>query len=768
MRLSTSARRYAWPVATTTVALATRALFDPFLGERIPYATYFVSVTVSTLFAGARAGAVATILGGMAAVYFVLPPRHSLLIISGGDHQLGFALYLLISTMLVFLAHRQRRASVAQKIERQRFETTLASIGEGVIATDTQSRLTFMNPVAAELTEWSPSEAMGQPVDSVFVICDQDTGAVLVDVAERVMREGRVIGLGNHTVLISKRGKRVSIGDCGAPIFDSTGQVVGAVLVFQDVTSKRSRDAELRRALADAAEAQRMLEAIMEHLPEGLVIADAPDGRVRMVSRYAAEATGRSRKELEGIGAEEVPTNWNIYHPDGITPARPEELPLVRSILHGEVTPDEEWILRRLDGETVTTSANAAPIRDAEGRITGGVITWRDIGERKRLEERLRETAKLESLVTLAGGIAHDFNNLLTGVIGNASLLMEELPEGSSTWSFAWEIAKAADRAAHLSRQMLAYSGRGRFFVEQIDLSACVRETLALIAPSIPTSVVLELDLEEALPPIDGDAGQIQQLITNLVINAAESMEVNGGHLALATRNRRIDRARERGAGTEDFRPGMYVSLEVSDTGCGMDEKTSKRIFEPFFTTKFTGRGLGLAAVQGIVRGHNGFTEVDSVPGQGTTFRILFPAGAAVVPQSAGKPVADRGAAQGAATVLIIDDEEIVRSTAANAIRRIGYAAVAASNGAEGIEVFRTLRDRIAVVLLDMTMPGLSGEETLEGLRTIRPGVPIVVSTGYSEAEAQRRFALYKVSGFLYKPYTLKTIAEKVRAATAG
>jgi CheY-like chemotaxis protein len=254
----------------------------------------------------------------------------------------------------------------------------------------------------------------------------------------------------------------------------------------------------------------------------------------------------------------------------------------------------------------------------------------------------------------------------------------------------------------------------------------------------------------------------------NVIINGAEAIGPGGGRVTIASRRQVVDETYLRTLKFDDnVKAGTYVLIEISDTGCGMDEQTVARIFDPFFTTKFAGRGLGLAAVQGIVRGHKGALKVYTTPGQGTTFRVLFPATAAsrsaepAPPPDVWRPVS-------AGTVLVIDDEEIIRSTASSALRRLGYAVLTASDGSQGVEVFRALEHRISVVLLDMTMPGMSGEETLQQLRRINPAVPVVLSSGFGEAEALRRFRGHAVAGFLQKPYTIQALAERVQTATAG
>jgi PAS domain S-box-containing protein len=387
----------------------------------------------------------------------------------------------------------------------------------------------------------------------------------------------------------------------------------------------------------------------------------------------------------------------------------------------------------------------------------------RDITESKRLDDSLRQSAKLESLGVLAGGIAHDFNNLLTGILGNVSLAIEMVSDLNPVKRYLQDAIEASERAADLTKQMLAYAGKGRFLIEPIDISVLVREISALIRSSIPKRVTLRLDLQEMLPPVEADATQLQQLIMNLVINAAEAIpEHRQGTVLVITRSHEVDaHYLATLGGANDIGPGNYVVVSVQDNGAGMDENTLSKIFDPFFTTKFTGRGLGLAAAAGIVRSHKGALKVFSTPGRGTTFRVLLPISAA----AQNKPIAPVAHSEfsGHGMVLVVDDEPIVRKMATHSLERYGYTVVTAEEGREGLERFRELHLQLKIVILDLTMPVMSGEEALQKMRLINPRLPVVLSSGYNEVEAIRRFAGKGLAGFLQKPYTAPALAEKIQ-----
>jgi len=309
---------------------------------------------------------------------------------------------------------------------------------------------------------------------------------------------------------------------------------------------------------------------------------------------------------------------------------------------------------------------------------------------------------------------------------------------------------------------MLAYSGKGRFNIERLNLEVQVRQILALIDASIPKSVKIELNFQPNLPPIEADAGQIQQLIMNLAINGAEAIGPEGGVVAISTTMRDIDKGyiRDNLAG-DPIAPSAYIILEVHDTGIGMDSVTQAKIFDPFFTTKFTGRGLGLAAVQGIVRGHKGALTIYSEPGKGSTFKVFLPV---AISEERFREDSDSVFTDfsGQGTILVVDDEELVQRTLHTALTRYGYTVLTAGNGPDAIRMLSEMQERISLVLLDMTMPVMSGEETLIGLQAIRRDVPVIATSGYNELEALKRFG-HGISGFIQKPYTPKSLAERIR-----
>jgi nitrogen-specific signal transduction histidine kinase/CheY-like chemotaxis protein len=392
----------------------------------------------------------------------------------------------------------------------------------------------------------------------------------------------------------------------------------------------------------------------------------------------------------------------------------------------------------------------------------------RDITPQKQLEEKLRQSQKLESLGVLSGGISHDFNNLLVGIMGNASLALESAPPDSELRELLEGVVTASQRASDLTRQLLAYAGRARVGKQRLDLSALIREISSLVQTSIPKKVELRLDLPEGLPSVEGDATQVQQIVMNLIINGGEAIGLDqpGAVTVRAGTAELTETDLLMNIVPGEHRPGRYVFLSVRDTGSGMDEATKRRIFDPFFTTKFTGRGLGLSAALGIVQSHRGALTLDTAPGRGSTFKVFLPEAEGEAP-AAEKPARAHDF-KGSGTILVIDDEQVVVSVAKAALERYGYHVLIAKDGETGVEVFKQGRDKIRMVLLDLAMPKLDGVETLALLRQCGAGIPVVLSSGFDESEARGRFEQADLAGFLQKPFTSTELAKKVYSVCNG
>ena len=407
------------------------------------------------------------------------------------------------------------------------------------------------------------------------------------------------------------------------------------------------------------------------------------------------------------------------------------------------------------------------PIRVGE-EIMGRFWSFRDIterthseGERLKLEQQLLHAQKLESLGVLAGGIAHDFNNILTSIIGNAELALLRINKESPGVDNLHKIEEAAARAADLAKQMLAYSGKGKFVIENINLNLLLEDMLHMLEVSISKKAVLRINLAPDLPSVEADATQIRQIVMNLVINASEAIGEKSGVIAVTTgcmdcnkdylKNVWLD---------ENLIEGLYVYLEIADTGCGMNKNTLAKLFDPFFTTKFTGRGLGMAAVLGIVKGHKGAIKVYSEPGKGTSFKILLPASSK--PAKIFNHNSYENNWKGSGTVLLVDDEETVRGIGKEMLQEFGFTTITANDGREAVEIFKTTPG-ISFVILDLTMPHMDGEQCFRELRQFKPDVKVIMSSGFSEHEVTQNFMGKGLAGFIQKPYKLSALKEAIQ-----
>jgi PAS domain S-box-containing protein len=536
---------------------------------------------------------------------------------------------------------------------------------------------------------------------------------------------------------------------------DEHGRPVRLIGTVQDITERHYAEERIEWE-------RNLLRTLIDNIPDYIYFKDR-EGRFIITNLASQHILGASTPE-EVIGktdADFSPPESAMLYMAADTQIIQTGLPLVNQ---------EEPLVGR-KGEKRYLLTTKIPLKDSRGNVTGIVGVSRDVTDRKRadderqmMERKFQETQKLESLGVLAGGIAHDFNNLLTGILGNASLARMELPPESVLHAYLEQIENSSQRAADLCKQMLAYSGKGRFVIQRIDLSGLVKETLHLLQLSITKKAVLKLDLGENLPGVMADATQLRQIIMNLVMNASDAIGERSGMITISTSAHHADRGYLNDvSGAGDLPPGEYVILQVTDNGCGMSAETKAKIFEPFFTTKFTGRGLGLSAVLGIVRGHKGALKVYSELGRGSTFKLLLPAAGSAASDTR---INRRPSSQwrGSGTVLVIDDEESVRTVTSRMLKALGFDVLTAQNGKQGLLVFRAHAERICVVLLDLTMPEMDGEETFRELRNVRGDANVILMSGFHEQEAGARFVGKGLAGFLQKPFTPEELRERLAA----
>ncbi len=523
---------------------------------------------------------------------------------------------------------------------------------------------------------------------------------------------------------------------------------------------------ERKQARQERAKALALVEAAIAQSPSGILIADAPDVTIRWANRAALGIRGETELPLTGIDIRRHASHWQVFHPDG-TPYPPEALPLSRAVLQGEVTHNEELIIRNAQGEDRWVAANAAPIRNGDGAITSGIVVFHDITERRqtvlerdKLQAQLVQSQKMESVGRLAGGVAHDFNNMLQAILGNVDLAMQQTPASSQVRENLDEIQKAAQRSADLTRQLLAFARKQTVSPKVLDLSQTVSGMLKMLQRLIGEDIKLEWLPGSELWSVKVDPSQIDQVLANLAVNARDAIH-GMGQITIETSNVTLDETCSQIH--LDCVPGDYVLLAVSDTGQGMDADTQSHLFEPFFTTKELGKGtgLGLATVFGIVKQNHGLINVSSEPGQGTVIQIYLPRAQAEV--VVGEQKAARQSLPCTETVLLVEDEEQILNMGRRILQQQGYTVLAALTPEAALALAKEHPEPISLLITDVVMLGMNGKQMWERLRESQPQVKCLFMSGYTADVIARHGVLEDDVSFLQKPFTIRNLADKVR-----
>ncbi len=510
-----------------------------------------------------------------------------------------------------------------------------------------------------------------------------------------------------------------------------------------------------RRAQEELAERKQAEATIRRHLSametsiDGIAMLDAGECFIYLNAAFAALYGYQKPADLLG-------QSWRVLYPES-------EQQRIDQELMPELERSGKWrgeaIGRRLNGTQFQQEISL--VLAETGEITAVV---RDITERRDAEEALQRSQKLESLGVLAGGIAHDFNNFLAGMLGQISLAKSKLPGENPAYRHIEKAITSATRAADLTRQLLAYAGKGNFQVAHVNINNLIHDNISLLETVVPKQVQLSFELTPALPNIEADIGQIQQVVMNLIMNAAEAVGDKHGEVTvrsdICTITEQMNNENHY-IGAEKLLPGTYVSLAVTDDGKGMDKKVIDRIFDPFFSTKGHGRGLGLSATVGIIRAHKGGLQVESQIGQGSTFRVFLPATVEPAPLDTAPP-ADIELNHLTGTVLVIDDEATVRESLTEILEIVGLRVLKATNGLEGLEAYKQHRQEISTILLDVHMPVMNGLDTLRELKAIDPEVDVILSSGYSEYSIADQLENQPTVSFLQKPYSLEAVTQRV------
>ena len=619
-----------------------------------------------------------------------------------------------------------------------------APIGIGI---DKNRILVEVNDRVCEMTGYSRDELIGRSSRMLYMTDQEFEYVGHVKYAQMAQK-----GIGSiETRMRRKDGSAIDVLLSTAPVVE--GDLSGGVtFTALDVTERRRAEDALRAS-------EMKYRRLVETLQEGIWVIDR-EGCTSFVNPRMAEMLGLTVEEMHGKHVSSFLDERGVEDYEKYLERR-----------RGGGREQHEVAFIHKNGERVYVRLETSRLTDENGDYVGAIAGVQDItelkraeDERRKLELQIQETQKLESLGVLAGGIAHDFNNILTAIHGNLEFAIAALPPDSPALASLADVDRASRRAADLCKQLLAYSGKGRFAIGAVDLGKVVREMVQILGVSISKKAVLRFEIAPDLPLIKADESQIQQVVMNLIINASEALGEESGVISLSAGATDCDRAYlKRMLLGEHLGEGRYVFLEVADTGVGMDEETQAKVFDPFFSTKFTGRGLGLPVVLGIVRGHGGAIGIHSKKGMGTTFQILLPVSNSAVERVEEGPVHADGW-HGSGTVLLVDDEEMVRSVSKRMLEHLGFQVLLAADGAEAIDMFRANRGAIDCVILDLTMPRMDGVQALAALRAISVDVPVILSSGYSRHEISKRYARKGFAGFIEKPYRLSSLGEKIRS----
>ena len=688
----------------------------------------------------------------------------------------SFALLgILLAAAVTAFGYRNRQASLycnlyrAEQEQREaveKFRTILYSIGDAVITTDSQCLVRGMNPIAENLTGWPEAEALGHPLEDVFRIISEETRTPTENPAMRVLRDGKITGLANHTVLLARDGKEFPITDSGAPIRDEHGNVTGVVLVFRD----QSVEHAAQKALV---ESERRLSTLMNNLP-GMAY------RCRMDSYWTMEFISQGCTTLTGYTVTDLIDNkkmsfFDLIHPDD----RQYVWDTVVKSVDQRGTYTLEYRITTADGSEKWVWERGCAVRSQDGPVEALEGFIHDITERKqaaaeqsKLQDQLNQSQKIEAIGQLAGGVAHDFNNMLSVIIGNAELADEQLGPTSSLHDKIAEILKAGKHSANLVKQLLAFARKQNIKPRKLDLNDTISGLCDMLRRLIGETITLEWAPDIQLWPVLMDPGQIDQILINLTVNASDAIS-GDGRIIIATRN--VSHGKPNAGVLTEAPYGDYVLISVTDNGCGMDAVTQAHIFEPFFTTKphGFGTGLGLSTVYGIVKQNNGFIRVNSQPGKGACFQFYLPryrptkeSEAEVLARVSAAETSTREQAPSTPepkTILLVEDEVSVLNLTQTLLKKMGHTVIPASGPTEALQRVRDYAGDIHLLLSDVVMPEMSGRDLWQRLAQDHPKLKVLFMSGYTANIIAHHGMIDTNIHFLQKPFTKDDLTNKIR-----
>ena len=633
----------------------------------------------------------------------------------------------------------RQRAEEQLRASEERYRTLLDSIEIGFYEVDLAGNFIFFNDTVCKALGYSREELLGMNFGAY--VNDEGAGT-MYKAFNTVFKTGQA-DKSFESDVVTKDGSIKHMEYSVSLVRDHDGRPMGFRGLVRDI-SERKRSAEA------IEESNSLLRATLEATGDGILVVDS-EGKITSFNERFVELWRIPPSVLESRDDEEALACVlsQLKDPDGFLEKVAE--------LYNQPDAKSFDVLEFKDGRIFERYSRPQRVG---GKSVGRVWSFRDITQQRQLEQQFFQAQKMESVGTLAGGIAHDFNNILGGILGYASLMKSKITEDHVFFKHVDTIEKGAMRAAELTAQLLAFARGGKYDTRPVDLNEIIGETFGIIGRTFDKSIEIETRFDDALPVIEADAGQIQQVLMNLLVNAADAMP-HGGTLIIESGTELLP---EESIKTHPgATAGAYAVISVTDTGTGIDKETMERIFEPFFTTKEEGKGtgLGLSMIYGVVKNHGGSVTVYSEMGEGSAFRVYLPAGG----EAASHPEAEVDTPRGRnELILVVDDEEAIRSFAKEVLETHGYRVLAAADGAEAIEIFRENNGSIGLVILDMVMPNMGGRETFLKLREMNPDVNALLSTGYSQNGKAQEIMSSGVKGFIQKPYQVNALLSKVRS----
>ncbi|WP_051328475.1 hybrid sensor histidine kinase/response regulator [Desulfatirhabdium butyrativorans] len=617
-------------------------------------------------------------------------------------------------------------------------------IGDGVITTDVDGKVVRMNPVAEALTGWAEAEAIGKPLTEIFHIVNETTRQKVENPVFEVLAKGTIVGLANHTVLIAKDGTERPIADSGAPIRDEDGVITGVVLVFRDQTKEREH-------LKTLQQNEARLRAIFDAVADPLIVYDE-EAKPQYVNPAFTKLFGWQLEEISGRPIPFIPEEEREFH-------RQKRMEMF------ETGASVRFETRRItkDGKTLEMIASASAFFDADGKPLGFISSLTDITRIKEMEREIRQAQKMEAIGALAAGIAHDFNNILFPISGLTQMCLWDAPKGSALQQNLQKIYESTQRAADLVQQILAFSRRAEIRKTPVILQPIVKEVFKLTRSTIPANIEMQLDVQPQTIRVMADPTQLHQVMMNLITNAYHAVEKTGGSIRLELMEARLEKNRM--IGGPSLPPGRYALIRVSDTGCGIDPAIMEKIFEPYFTTKPQGKGtgLGLAVVHGIVTELGGDIRCESWLGNGTTFHVYLPLlvePKEEVPEPSAKPVEVPG---GTERILLVDDEKPIIDMGQRMLERLGYTVDAFLDSEEALAQFTADPQRYDLIISDLSLPKMTGEQLAKRVLALRPEIPIIICTGFTERIGEQKAKEMGIRALAPKPLAVEKLAVLIR-----